>query len=344
MRFRLHRLALPLLILTPLAPVGARAGDTEPGTYWEQTVEMQMGGMKMPAQSQKVCMPKKGIDQPPSPGGKEDKSCEMYDVQRDGPKMTWKIKCTGKNAMTGEGEMVTGKDGYTGQMAMHMDQGDMTMKLRGKLVGGDCDAAAIKKQVAAIQKQAKQQQEDGDRQMDEMCEKAADEMSLRMFSGPVVTCKKPEQVGKLCAKMTTRAGYSAYHRQARQDPEAARIAKQVCKKDPDDALPKLCTQAAKETSGDTTPDEVLAFLGDNCPEEARAVAKKACAGRKFTGLPDGMRRVCVKYAKNELGKGKTQAASDEDTGEDGGDEAPPPKKDSKDKAMDAGKKLLKGLW
>jgi hypothetical protein len=328
--------ALPLFLLT--SPT-ARAGDTEPGVYWEQTVEMQMGGMSMPAQTQKVCIPKKGMDQPPQSGGKQDKNCEVYDVKHDGQKMSWKMRCTGANAMTGEGELTQGKGSYTGQMAMHMAQGDMTMKMKGKLAGGDCDAGAIKKQVAAIQKQQEQAQADGEKQMDALCDQAVEEVSVRSFGGPVVVCKKPEQVAKLCARVTTRAGFTAYQRQAKQDEETPRIVKQLCKKDPEDARAGLCAKAAKETSGESTPDDVLDFLGSYCPDEARAVAKKECAGRKFTGLPQSMRQVCVKYAKDEL-KAKPKASSDDE----GQDEEEAPKKTSKDKAMDTGKKLLKGLF
>ncbi len=338
MTIRLDRLALAALALA-LLPSAARAGDTEPGTYWEQTVEMQMQGMSMPAQSQKVCLPKAGISEPPKPGPGNDKSCEMTDVKRDGPKMTWKMKCTGKNAMTGEGELVSSKDGYTGKMDMHMAQGDMTMKMKGKLLGGDCDAAAVKKQVAAAQKQQQQVQEDGEKQMNQLCQQGADEMSLELFAGPVVTCKKPEQVAMLCASAVKRPGFLSLQRQARGNPEAKETVKRLCKKDPDAPRAGLCAQAMKETNGDKTPDEVLDFLGDQCPDEARKVAKKECAGRKFTGIPESMRKVCVKYAKDEMGKKQTRPASDEEEA----DEAPP-KKETKDKAMDAGKSLLKGLF
>jgi len=200
----------------------------------------------------------------------------------------------------------------------------------------------MKKQVAALQKQQEQAQLDGDKAMDQLCDEAVEEMSLRQFGGgPVVVCKKPAQVARLCAHVGTRAGFAAYKRQAQRDEDAPRIVKQLCKKDPEDARPKLCAKAMKETSGDSTPDDVLDFLGSHCPDEAREVAKKECAGRKFTGLPAGMREVCVKYAREEMSKKRSKPAADED--EDGGEEEDAPRS-KKEKAMDSGKKLLKGLF
>jgi hypothetical protein len=336
MPVRFDRLALCALALAVVPSAHPRAADTEPGVWWEHTVEMQMQGMSMPATTQKICAPKNGMEEPPK---SEDKNCQVTDVKHVGPKMTWKMKCTGKHAMTGEGEMVQGKNAYTGQMTMHMEQGDATMKMSGKMLGGDCDAGALKKQVAALQKQAKEQQAQADENMDKACEQAADESQLRMFAGPMGPCKKPEQLARACGRLRTRAGYSSFHAQARGDPELSRLALQLCKKDPETARAGLCAEAAREVKGDDTSDEVLDFLGKNCPDEAQAVAKKACAGRKFTGIPEHMRRICVKYAQEEMSKSRNAASSDDED-----EDEPPPEKPKKEKAMDKGKKLLKGLF
>jgi hypothetical protein len=341
MSTRLVHLALGALALAFLATTSARAGDTEPGVYWEQTVEMHMQGMNMPPQTQKVCVAKAGMEEPPKPGPGKDKDCEITDVQKVGPKMTWKMKCTGAQAMTGEGEIVQqGKDSYAGQMAMHMPQGEITMKMSGKKVGGDCDAAAVKKQVAAAQKQAKQVQEDGEVQMAKLCDKAIDEVDIRMFGGgPVVTCKKPEQVAKLCGFVVTRAGYTAYQKTVHRDDDTPRIVKGLCKKNPETALPGLCAKAAKETSGDKTPDDLLNFLGTNCPDEVRTFAKKECAGRDFSGVHGQMANLCVKYAREEMAKPKARNASEDDEGDDD-----QPKRSRKQDAAEGAKKLLKGLF
>jgi hypothetical protein len=52
-------------------------------------------------------------------------------------KVTWKMACTGREAMTGEGEMTFAGDSYTGLMKMMMPQGSMAMTMSGKRLG-DC--------------------------------------------------------------------------------------------------------------------------------------------------------------------------------------------------------------
>jgi hypothetical protein len=329
-----RRLRLGTLALAALCAGGARAADTEPGVWWEHTIEAEMKGMSVPATTQKVCVPKGGVREPPGAGN--DDRCKVTDVKNAGAKMTWKVVCSGPDPMTGEGEMVRGKDRYDGKMSMHSKQGDMSMKMSGKLVGGECDAGAVKKQVAAVQAQQAQQQKQADQTMAQVCDKAAEEVQLRAFAGSTALCKKPEQAAAVCARLGTRQGYTAYRKQAQQDPEVSRLAKDLCKKDPETARAALCAQAAKDARGDRTPDDLLQFLGQSCPDEARALAKKECAGRSFTGMPDGFRQICVQYAREELAADDAQpkpAAAEQ-----------PSKKSSQDDALQQGKKLFKKLW
>ncbi len=134
------RLCLGALALA-FFPSSPRAADTEPGVWWEHTIQAEMGGMSMPPTTQKTCVPKSGAEQPP---GMEDENCKVTDVKKSGDKMTWKMKCGGPEPMTGEGEIVQTKDRLSGKMVMHSKQGDMTMKVSGKLLGGDCHAGAVK--------------------------------------------------------------------------------------------------------------------------------------------------------------------------------------------------------
>ncbi len=313
----------------------ARAADTEPGTWWEQTVEMEMAGMSMPPQKQKVCLPKTGISEPPSPN--KDDRCKVTDVKNVGNKMSWKMKCTGPEPMTGEGEITHGKDGFDGTMSMHSSQGDMKVKMWGKPLGGDCDAGALKKQVAAVQKQQQESQQQFQQGLDQQCDKAAEEMQLRMFTGnSPFACKKPEQVAKLCARLATREGYLAYKEQARGDAEAPRNVQKACGKDPEAVRPELCAKAAKDAKK-KAPTEALSFLSSSCPDEARTLAKAECAGRDFTGTPE-WRGICVQYAKDELRKGGDATPAKGESEEEA------PKKDPKEQAVDKAKNVLKGLF
>lgn len=315
----------------------ARGEDTEPGTWWEQTVEMGMKGMSMPPTTQKICVSKKGMTEPPRAG--EDDRCKVTDVKNVGPKMTWKMECSPPDAMTGEGEMVRGKDRYTGSMSMHSSRGDMSMKMSGKLLGGDCDASATRKQAAAVKKQVEQQQKQSDDAMAEICEKGVQDVQLQLFAPPLGMCQKPEQVSRVCARLSTREGFLAYQKQAGLDRNAAKLAKSLCKQDLEVVKADLCAQAAKETRGDDTSRDVLDFIQGSCPDQARALAKKQCAGRSFTGMPEKWRGICVRYAREELSKGgeDVEPAADESKPEE-------PKKSAKDQAADQAKKALKGLF
>ena len=112
---------------------------------WETTTQMDMPGLpvKMPEMKATSCVTP---DQAKNPGGtvqnatwrgrgRGNDNCKTSDQKVDGNKVTWKIACTGADAMTGEGEMVFSGDSYAGKMTMSMAQGQMTMQYSGKRIG-----------------------------------------------------------------------------------------------------------------------------------------------------------------------------------------------------------------
>lgn len=327
-------LGVGLLGAALLAAVPARGRDTEPGVWWEQTIKMDMPGMPMamPPQVNKVCVSRDGPKEPP----RADEGCTVTDVKVAGNKMTWKMECTKPEKMSGDGEMTTQKDSYTGVMNMHSKHGDMTMNMSAKKVGGDCDADAPRKQAAAMKKQVDEMQAQSNKDMAEMCDKAVEEMQLRVFAPPTNMCKDPAQAARLCERLATRSGYLVYRKSVRGDPELPKAAQTLCKKDPEEIRAGLCTTAAKETKGDATPKPTLQFLAGSCPEEARTFAVQACVGRSYSGdegMDDPLRDICTQYAKDELAKTDAKKAS-----------ADEPKKNPKDKAVEGAKKAFKGLF
>ena len=113
---------------------------------WEVTMQMDMPGLpvKMPATKTTSCITPQQAETPggtlSSPGGRGrggNEDCKTTDQKIDGNKVTWKMACTGANAMTGDGEMVFNGDSYAGKMNMNMAQGQMTMQYTGKRIG-DC--------------------------------------------------------------------------------------------------------------------------------------------------------------------------------------------------------------
>lgn len=104
--------------------------------------EIEMPGMpmKMPAIKTMQCITKEQANDPRQSlpkGPDEDKDCKMSDYKEAGNKVTWKMKCEGKDAMTGEGEITYGTNTYDGRMKVTTADGEMTIKYKAKRLG-DC--------------------------------------------------------------------------------------------------------------------------------------------------------------------------------------------------------------
>jgi hypothetical protein len=103
---------------------------------------MEMAGMPMamPAQTNRVCTAKGKKDEDYVP---RESNCKMTESNRAGGKLTYKMQCDGKNAMTVVGEIAYAADKYEGKSRMTgtMDGQpmDMTQTYSGKRIG-DCTA------------------------------------------------------------------------------------------------------------------------------------------------------------------------------------------------------------
>lgn len=321
----MQRIALVLILLA--APVLAVAGPpakgaavaAEPGVQWQQTVEMQMQGFAMPAQTSTVCVPKSGMTEPPGTG--RDEKCKVTNVRNDGKRMTWSMTCDGEERMTGEGEILQRPDGYDGKMTVRSSQGEMLMKMSGKKLGTACDAAGMKRQVAALQAEGAALQAQG-------CKDMASGMVLSMFTGPSAMCKDPADRAAVCRQAATPAGITAL---SAQPASATDGLPSLCGKDLAALRAEACADAARreaERRCSDGSDGLLAFLGQQCPTETRTVAQRECAGRTYTGLTACYRSFCTTYAGDLLDKGK---------------KTPPPTPKPEDAAGDAAKKAVKSL-
>ena len=110
---------------------------------WEVTTKMEMPGMPMamPAQTHRLCIAKGGKDDEYLP---RRENCRVQESKRVGNKVTYKMVCTGKDAMTIAGETTFGATSYEGRMMMsgkmEGQSVEMTQTYSGKRVG-DCTAA-----------------------------------------------------------------------------------------------------------------------------------------------------------------------------------------------------------
>lgn len=316
-------LALAVLVAPALVvaapPAKGAAVPPEPGVQWEQTVEMQMQGFSMPAQTSKVCVPKAGMTEPPGTG--RDDKCKVTNVKNDGKKMTWSMVCEGEERMSGEGEILQRPDGYDGKMTVRSSQGEMLMKMSGRKLGTACDAAETRRQVAAIQAEGAALQAQG-------CREGAAALAVSMFTGPTAMCTDPADRATLCRKAATAEGVSALSAQPASTTGGLST---LCGKDLAAMRADACADAARreaERRCTDGSDSLLAFLGQSCPAETRTVAQRECAGRTYTSLTTCYRSFCTTYAGDLLDKGK---------------KAPPPAPKPEDAAGDAAKKAVKSL-
>jgi len=105
---------------------------------WEVKMDMEMPGMpmKIPTVTSTQCITPDEANDPqksvPQSGGRGKQNCKVSDYKTDGNKVTWSMKCDGKDATTGTGEFIYGADSYTGTMKTDTNGQAMTMKYSGK--------------------------------------------------------------------------------------------------------------------------------------------------------------------------------------------------------------------
>ncbi len=303
------------------------APATEPGETWEITSSMEMAGMSMPPRTQQVCQPLAG-DQPAVPQPDND-SCEMFDVRRSGSTMSWQMRCTGKDAITGSGEIsYQGRDSYQGRMTMNMDGQTMTTRLSGKRLGGQCDAAAVKKKIAAAEKQSAEM-------LAQQCREAARSMQVAMFDGRVPGACDAKTKAEFCKRLGTEQGFDLLAARGQvpgADTTDLDSAGKACGTDIPATRLRLCKAAVGK-------DASLPFLARHCPDEAAPLAQAQCAGRSFTSPPaEKYREFCSDYARHNLMQGG--AGTPDSSGQPAQQEQPPPGKDT---AIEEGKKALRKL-
>lgn len=339
-----RRLSVSLLGLLLAAPAAA-----EQGSWWEMTSTMEMPGMPfaMPPTKVKFCQPEGPPREPPD--AKPDPNCKMTDMRTSGNTMKWKVVCTGKNKMEGEGEMTSTPTTMDGVTRIKMDGRNMTMKMHGKKVGPACDPEAERKAMEAkvdkFKEQAKDQEAKVAAARAKACDDAVNEVNPQAVAGTMPSCP-PERRQDFCAKARTEEGlvklqrYAAYEKSSQGGYPGPKAAAKACGYDEAALFKEYCPSAEKRGK--------LDFLASSCPAEAKALGKRECAGRDYTALQGSKYRDFCALLKGEQlqepepatgtagpakgKKGKAAPAEEED------DEP-----QDKEAAAEKGKKLLKGV-
>lgn len=273
-----------------------------PDELWDVVTKMEIAGMPMqlPQQNTKVCSRKDrgGAGLIPA-----DKNCTVSDVKNVGNKMTFRMSCTGENAMTGSGEITQTADAYSGVMRIKStrkgEEMEMTNTFTGKRAGTCTDQS--QQVVAALKKQ-------GDDQMAKVCTESVNALSYIIFEQGQCGeykkqfCDKATGVGR---EMREPAGHVAATKA--YNGHSLKGALAMCGADLEAITAVACGRGV-ETRNWTF------VAGGSCDSDVRAQGETMCKGRSFTGMDRNVVPLCSRYAS--LQRGGNRVA--------GGDAAPAP--------------------
>jgi hypothetical protein len=267
------------------------------GEMWEITTRMEIAGMPMamPAHTNRICLGKQASDEQFVP---KNEDCKVTESRRSGNTLHYKMVCTGKNPMTGEGEITHAKDAYNGRMRMtgkmEGESMDMTQTFSGKKLG-DC--------TGTIQNQVAKARSDADASLAEVCRGGVQKLMTDMFFQPGAGCasQKAEfcgEVSKVATAAREPAGYTAL-RARTHDPAAAFKA---CNQDFAAVNRAACAKGAETRN--------LEFIASGaCDDDVRRIGESGCRGRSFTSIEKSMHGVCSRYAAITRGQGTTAATA-----------------------------------
>lgn len=321
-----------VLAAAALCATFAAAAAPDSGDRYRVTTTMRMAGMSMPGSTTEVCTARaQPVTEQSIP---KDKNCDVQNFRVEGAKASYHIVCTGKNAMTGDGEMETLADGFRGSIKAQVQGEQMTMSYEGKRIGG-CDYAteSPEAQGRAITAQ--------------MCEAQLESVvSHSMYIGPKAAC--PTYKAKFCANVNRTLGQASeparFAETDRTYGAAVWQALEGCGGSRAAVLAKACTRA--ESGGDldfvggfcpdlvprhcadADPNRHGRFLVRHCAERARTLAAQQCEGRGYTAMhASPYREFCNSYAAERL-NARNAAAVQEAAAPPAAEGAEPAKKPS----------------
>lgn len=293
---------LRLAVLT-LCSVSATVSAQTPGEKWRVTTSMQMQGMSMPGRTNEICKTS-GSDEPPM---QTEKNCQMYDAKRNGNTQTFKMRCTGKDAMEGSGEFTyLGPDHYKGVMQVSAQGHQMTMNYEGQKLGA-CDGGEMNTKAKQMIEQSQQQQA---QYAKAQCQEAAKAATMPSM---MTNCKDPQDIKTYCSNFRTYKNFQAQADMQRQSEGQPPMVGMSAK--PLDDSAKLCGVSVESVRSNLcstaeSKDE-LDFLVKECSAQALELAKAQCAGRNYTTINQKYRGFCSNFASlmSKNGAGSDSATS-----------------------------------
>ena len=345
-----------LSFLTHFPPPAIAAEAT--GEWWEVTMKMEMPGMPagmagmLGGQASKVCM-LKGQEKDPAKS-KENKDCTMSDVKYSGNTTSFKMKCTGKDPMTGDAVLTHTPNSFNQKVNMQSKDGNMTMVSNGKRIGGACKGdEQINEALGGAAKS-----------IAENCQQALDKNDYSYFIKPKGTSMSTAKNN--CSAMPT--AESRKNCEAASDVGCAKLRPQMCarlsadlktqesykkvyKKQGIAELASECGLSLATITQQFCKDSIgkkdWRFVGDFCRKEPEVVAlrKQHCAGRDYTTVDSRYRDMCSAIGFG--GGGSRSSGNDDEQSRDSANDAAPkgkpadqPKKPD-ESGMDTLRKIFK---
>lgn len=289
-----------LLLLTCAGT--ALAQQSVQGEKWRITSSMQMAGMSMPGMSSEICK-EPGQDAAPI---KTEQNCQIYDMQRNGNEQSFKMRCTGKDAMEGSARFTyLGSDRYRGRMEMTSQGETMVMNYEGQKLG-TCDGREINLQARKMIAEGERQQQLAGQQMKESCRNLAAKAEgpgfLSMCTDPAdkqtycEAVRKPDNFLRLAKQEEDNLRYAPNNTSpdARPLTQSASICGFVVEKEREG----MCQLADQNGN--------LDFIASQCPMQAANIAATQCAGRRYTAIADRYRSFCSQFASNQAQQDEQQ--------------------------------------
>lgn len=286
------------------ALIAGSAAAANIGELWEVSTVMNVPGMPagMGSQKSQVCRDKD------APAGPPRSDCKISNHKRSGLTESMTVSCPRQDAMQVEMTYNAARTEYKGTMK----SGDMVINTSGRKVGA-CDPQVAKAQTDAKVAAAKKQGAEASAQLAKVndgrikgCAEAVETMNVSkldvipMCAQNPATCKlSPQDKDGLRVQTACRASADEYCKRyqtmdgflkARGDEQGARL----CKTTPQQVRASLCPRAAQT--------ENLAFVGRQCPAEAKPIAKAHCVGRDYTSKRDKYTDFCVAYLSQHGGE------------------------------------------
>ena len=255
-----------------------------PDDLWDVTMKMEIAGMpmQMPEQTTQVCTKKGQKESNLVPANDQ---CTITDVKTSGNRTTYAMACKGDPPMSGNGEITSTGNSYSGRMTIRStkrgEEMTMTQTFTGKRVG-DCTDTS-KEYVAKLEA-------DGKAQVAKACSDQIDALSHALFeSGGACAAQRKQFCDRavvVANGMREPAGHSAATRKYAQSLQGALA---FCGQD--------YAAVSRAACGNAVGARNWNFVGSGpCDADVRAQAPKYCVTGANRSPDPQFAGLCARYA------------------------------------------------